>query len=445
MISVKGKYLSEYPELVSELDLLHKDDLEVYKIKAGSNTKLKWVCQICKESYLRCPNYRTRGGSACPKKECMLIKRSKTNNTKFGWKPKYRIPKRIPTINPNIPEPSEKDVEVWRSVSEKLGLSKYYVSSLGRIKNKKSGYIHASKPQCNGYIHKSLRTDIGIKSVMVHRIVASTFIPNPENKPTVNHINTIRHDNRVVNLEWATHREQCFKENRTEVKHTIYNQIDQHDLMGNFIKTWNKGIDIENELGIQRKNVSAVVRGKRKSAGGFKWKYKKVKDLDGEIWKEIKDSKSYVSNLGRVKMKIGSNPNYGTLIKNGYRNTKVIINNKYKSFLIHRLVCLAFIENPKNKPIVNHKDENRSNNKLENLEWATHSENVNHSLCVNRIRRNHRSKIIQCIDKETGVIINEYPSINQAGKNSEITGQTIYDRCIGKYNQKGSCIWKFKN
>jgi hypothetical protein len=75
------------------------------------------------------------------------------------------------------------------------------------------------------------------------------FIDNPENKPTVNHINIKRDDNRVINLEWATYSEQSYKENRNKYT-TTGKSVNQYDLNGNFIKTWNKAIDAENELKI---------------------------------------------------------------------------------------------------------------------------------------------------------------------------------------------------
>ena len=441
MKSVKGKYLCEFPELVSELDLRYHKNLDVSKIKAGSNTKLNWVCKICNETYLRYPNHRTRDNSACPKRECVLIKRTNTNSDKFGWEPKYHLPKREPVIKKEVPEPSDSDVEIWKEIPKEMALSKYLISSLGRIKNKRMNHIHSQKPQSNGYDKKTLYIDNGKnKCFCIHRIVAITFITNPKNKETVNHINTIRHDNRVVNLEWATNSEQGLGENRSNNIKGFGKSIDQYDLKDNFIKTWIKAIDIENELGIQRKNVSAVVRGKRKTDGGFKWKYTEIKDLENEVWKQIEDSESYVSNLGRVKLKIDKNPNYGTLIKSGYRNTKIYINGKHKSFLVHRLVALTFIPNHFDKPVVNHIDENRSNNKLDNLEWVTYSENSIHS--TKEIKKNCRSKIVQRIDKNN--IIEEYPSIHQAGKNNELCGQTIYDRCVGRYNQSGNYIWKFK-
>lgn len=105
--------------------------------------------------------------------------------------------------------------EIWKDIP---GYSKYTVSNLGRIKSKpreykqwrggivkKDSVIRKAQKNHRGYDRIQLYDDHGnFKIHSVHRIVASAFIPNPENKPQVNHINGVRNDNRVENLEWVT-------------------------------------------------------------------------------------------------------------------------------------------------------------------------------------------------------------------------------------------------
>lgn len=443
-MSVKGKFLSEFPNIIKEIDLTKHVDLDTSKIQAGSNKIiLNWICIYCKESYKRNVNSRIRTNSCCPKRECMLLKRSKTNNENFGWEPKYHLDKRVIIDKKEIPEPNENDVEIWNDLPQELLLSKYQVSNLGRIKNKRTQYILTQNPRKDGYIRNNfLLDDNTSKSILVHRLIAKTFIDNPENKLTVNHINIKRDDNRVINLEWATYSEQSFKENKKNYKHNNANgkSINQYDLNGNFIKTWNKAIDVENELNINRKNILKVLKGERKQSGGFIWKYNIVDtSIENEIWKDCPLGNDYdkvlTSNLGRVKVK-DNNPIYGTLRKNGYYDIKIFNNKekKYKSFRVHRLICLTFLENPENKPFVNHKDENRSNNKLENLEWMTNKENVNYSLNLNnRVKENKRSKIVVQIDPKTNKVIREFQSISVASKETK-----------ANYNSISWCCKKFR-
>jgi hypothetical protein len=111
-----------------------------------------------------------------------------------------------------------------------------------------------------------------------------------------------------------------------------------------------------------------------------------------EIWRKIKNyEKSYmISNLGRVKS-INRKVRNGTsnriiaerilkqeIIFNNYRRITLSENQKKERFQVHRLVALAFIPNPENKPFVNHKDYNKSNNCVDNLEWVTRRENQCH-------------------------------------------------------------------
>ena len=84
----------------------------------------------------------------------------------------------------------------------------YSVSSDGRIFSKRNKKCLQPKKSRTGYLRVGLACNGKIKMMAVHRLVALAFIPNPENKPTVNHINEIKTDNRVENLEWATNAEQ---------------------------------------------------------------------------------------------------------------------------------------------------------------------------------------------------------------------------------------------
>ncbi len=99
-----------------------------------------------------------------------------------------------------------------------------------------------------------------------------------------------------------------------------------------------------------------------------------------EIWKDVVGYEGLykVSNKGRlysIKRKRKMNP---TISKNGYKRVKLYINGKFKTVFVHRIVAKAFLNNPENYPVVNHLDENKLNNNVENLQWCTQKQNVNH-------------------------------------------------------------------
>jgi|SRR5690606_9800838 len=111
-----------------------------------------------------------------------------------------------------------------------------------------------------------------------------------------------------------------------------------------------------------------------------------------EIWKSlngvVENGDNYeVSNFGEIRNLKGKiiKPE---ILKKGYLRVGLCLNSKNKKYLVHRLVALAFIPNPESKPEVNHKDGNKQNCKVNNLEWSTSKENINHAR-ENGLNNNH--------------------------------------------------------
>ena len=137
--------------------------------------------------------------------------------------------------------------------------------------------------------------------------------------------------------------------------------------------------------------------------------------LNMEEWKELKINDNYeVSNLGNVK-----NKKTGRILKpannGGYLRVGLSCNVKKKTYIVHQLVGLCFIENPEKKPQINHFDKTRSNNNINNLEWCTAAENNAHKLLTLQVKTNQNLKIWR-VYKILGHKIELYNSIYDAAK-----------------------------
>ena len=158
-------------------------------------------------------------------------------------------------------------IEEWKDVKEYEGL--YQVSNLGNFRkiNKCNATKLGYSIRKNGYKTVSLANDGTYITEYLHRLVAQAFIPNSENKPTVDHINRDRLDNRVENLRWATYSEQ--RSNQTSGETRIY---------ATEIATGNKTLfesqnDCARKLGLSQSNINGCLKNRRKTLGGYTFEY----------------------------------------------------------------------------------------------------------------------------------------------------------------------------
>lgn len=164
----------------------------------------------------------------------------------------------------------------------------YQVSNLGRIKGierevRRNGNIYHWKeriltPQIekNGYIRFILSKNGKMERVLIHRVVAETFIKNPENKPQVNHKNGNKKDNTVKNLEWVTAQENTLHSlNNGLRKPQKTKRIIQLDKENKVIKIWNSAREAGNQLNINHTHIYECCRGQLKTASGYIWRYEK--------------------------------------------------------------------------------------------------------------------------------------------------------------------------
>lgn len=162
-----------------------------------------------------------------------------------------------------------------------------------------------------------------------------------------------------------------------------------------------------------------------------------------ERWKDINNYEELyqISNYGRVKSKYRKGT-YGKTVKqwedkHGYLIVYLSKNGIRKRFKVHRLVAQAFIENPNDYPIINHKDENKQNNKVDNLEWCTHMYNNNYGTKRKRISKSN-SRPVLCI--ELNMI---FYGCREAERKTDIRQCNISQCCNGKRQTAGNYHWKY--
>lgn len=170
---------------------------------------------------------------------------------------------------------------MWKQIP---GYSNYLINDKGDIYSIKSKRLIKQRVSKFGYYRAALFKEAGEKhEIMVHRLVAMAFLENPANLPQVNHKNENKTDNRVENLEWCTcsyninygNRNKTVSRKLAKIKEkTAARKILQIDIMTKkTIKVWKSMHEIERKLGIPHSNIYACCTGKRKTRGGYIWKY----------------------------------------------------------------------------------------------------------------------------------------------------------------------------
>ena len=175
----------------------------------------------------------------------------------------------------------------WFNIPSSLKLSKYQITRCGQLKNRETGYIFKINADKHGYVSYPIRMDNGNKfSYRAHILVAKVFIPNPESKPTVDHINRIRNDNRVENLRWATYIEQGTNKNKPLKKRG--RPIYQLSPDGEILRKWDRIKDAAEEYSINRNTLGSYC-GIKVQYIGYLWEYvdQIESNLPNEEWRPI--------------------------------------------------------------------------------------------------------------------------------------------------------------
>ena len=183
--------------------------------------------------------------------------------------------------------------------------------------------------------------------------------------------------------------------------------------------------------------------------------------MKGEIWKDIKgyDVLYQVSNMGNVKSLNYNHTGKERIMKpqknnNGYLQVQLCKDGKAKMYLVHQLVATVFCENPHGFKEVNHIDEDKTNNCVENLEYCSRSYNLSYNDRAKKVAERLRgrkqseetikkkSKPVIAIHKINGLVL-EFSSIIEAERETGIANSHICACCKGKYKSAGGFVWHY--
>jgi len=318
---------------------------------------------------------------------------------------------------------------------------KYQVSTFGRVWNKK-GRRSVVPPQ-NSTVARVLLVNAKVNShKYINRLVLATFKNfDLDSDIIVSHIDGDVWNNRLENLCAITRKEQMSKRGekapkKGEKASKLAQQIIKLDQNGEEVDRYASKMSAAHEHGMSEKTLARYVDNGT-GIGGYTFVIaKKIPEPEGN---QYKDYTGYViTREGNIyskavqEYKIIPKPGQG-----GYVNIHLSKNHVSKPLKLHQVVATAFLPNPENKPTVNHKDGNKQNNHVDNLEWATHSEQSIHAINELGVAG---GKPVWIYDKE-GVFVGCHATLASANRITSVSINAIRRRCDGETEQKGNNIF----
>lgn len=327
------------------------------------------------------------------------------------------------------------------------GYAGHEISKNGFLRNKETGYITRGSLNSDEGYSFNIRSTVDGKTRKRRRyqIMAIVFLgPAPTPRHTVDHLDRIHWNDVLSNLAWATKEEQSANQTRpkfhskakpvTAICPRTGQELASFSTIARFFECPRMNLD---NMPYNKKNAQCIRAACKagRITHGYRWKYC-MESLPGEIWRnlEVTGGTIKVSNKGRIVNFIGCITN-GWLNRQGYKTVSLYS----KQYRIHRLVMAAFHGEDKTR-VVNHKDGDKTNNKLENLEYLTIRENAIHAI---QTGLKVVSKRIQQVDPWTGRIIAEFASGAEAGRAVNRYGSYIIDVCNGIGNSSGGFWWQW--
>lgn len=308
-----------------------------------------------------------------------------------------------------VQDPPKLPNEIWKDIDGYE--NRYKISDMGRIYSILTSRLLTLRINSGGYKTTNLTNKNGKQiQKLVHRLVAHNFIGNIPKKKVVDHIDRNKLNNNTTNLRIVTTSENS--KNREFKSRYI---IQQFDLNGKLLHEYSKMSDILKKYNtIKSNNIYCCLRERSKTSYNYMWKYKN-KNNESETIKDTNfkqigiigehDFSNYkINKVGQV-INIKTDHLLKHYIHTQYDSISLLTNKKMYRKKIHRLLAHVFIPKGNNEyNVVNHIDENKLNNNLNNLEWTTNKLNIQHS-CAKKVKQ---------IDKKTNKMIKIYNSVNDA-------------------------------
>jgi hypothetical protein len=287
----------------------------------------------------------------------------------------------------------------WKNVHVKNYEEDYQVSNYAEVRSLKTKK-RKTLNQHNRCKYKAVylennKLDVS-KTINVHQLVAHSFVSGYKPGYVINHKDGNKFNNESTNLEFISHSDNAKHAYATGLKKPSgTREVVQYDSKGHFVKTYSSIAEASRETKIISTKISDICKGKQKMDNNkCIWKYAKNKimvEVDLSDISYIRKIKGFEHYYVTIDGKIYSTftKNFMSLKDDGSGNGKGIKGYQLIAFhnngiqsdqLVHRIVAEYFIDNPDNKPLVNHLNKDRSDNRVENLEWVTASENMIHSV-----------------------------------------------------------------
>jgi hypothetical protein len=300
-----------------------------------------------------------------------------------------------------------------------------------------------------GYEYARLTSSDGKRPNISRHKIVSTFIPNPDKLIIPNHLDGDGYNNSSDNLEWTDSSGNSKHAHKTGLIKQYTRPVLQFTKNNEFVARYNSIKEAADAVGCQRTTIGQICRRKpgKHTAKGFKWVFEteleKFNIQEGEVWKEIPNHPKYkASTYGRIWSDKTNRCIKFAKRKDGYLRAYI----DKKSYYVQQLIALTFYGPPPEElevPVVDHINENKDDNRLENLEWVEFDENIRRA---HKSGKNSTSR--KCIQYDLdGNFVKKYSSMADAAREIGVSHTSIRNAChkITSVHTIKGFIWRFED